>query len=176
MAVFARDAFALDQVLFVPARRSPCKAHGPVLPDAARLALLENAVAGERGLAVSPCELQRDAPSYTVETLRSLQAGRAADWFLLIGADQLPGLPDWREYLQLREMLTGILVAPRFGEQSGRIAVPDGAGFHPLDAPAIGLSSSLIRRRLAAGLGVRGMLPDAVLHRIAGEGWYRDGS
>ena len=69
----ALEELPLDRLLFVPARRSPLKERAPVASDADRLAMLEAAIGGEPRFGVSRVELERDGPSYTVETLERLR-------------------------------------------------------------------------------------------------------
>ncbi|HVS17783.1 MAG TPA: nicotinate-nucleotide adenylyltransferase, partial [Planctomycetota bacterium] len=98
----AQSARALDRVVFVPARAPPHKPGARLASDAHRLAMLHLAVADEPRFEVATLELERPGPSYTLDTLRALPAllGLAEDarLFLLVGGDNLPGLPGWRGF------------------------------------------------------------------------------
>lgn len=105
MARAALDALQLDRVSFVPARQNPHKGNCPAATAAQRLAMLEIAIAGEPRFGVWTGELEREGPSYTVDTVEEVvrtHPGSLVLW--LIGSDQLPGLARWYriEYLVTR--------------------------------------------------------------------------
>src|SRR5947209_4692483 len=95
----AAHRFELAQVLFVPAQHQPLKDEGPCASTAQRLAMLDLAIADNPRFAVSPLELERPAPSYTVDTLRALRArhGESCEMYFLIGIDAINVLDRWRE-------------------------------------------------------------------------------
>lgn len=102
----ARDALeqlGLAQVLLVPAGR-PWQKSG-LAPAAARARMVELAIAGEPGLALERCEIERDGPSYTIDTLRELRARLGADTplVLLLGGDQWANLATWRDWRSLTD-------------------------------------------------------------------------
>src|SRR5262245_60263092 len=90
---------ALDQVLFVPAGRQPLKDRAPGASGQDRLAMIGAAIAGNPRFSVSTIELERPAPSYTVETLRLLHRsyGPSCELLLLVGVDAANTLQRWRE-------------------------------------------------------------------------------
>lgn len=166
----AREGRQLDQVRFVPAREQPFKAgtHGAAAAD--RLALIEVALAGAPGFVVDPCELQRPAPSYSVDTLRHLRAAFPDDQlFFLIGADAARALPTWREAAALPDLAT-IVVLTRPGATP-----PD----HPwlrdrLEVPAVDVTASDIRARCARDASIRDLVPDAVRALVAQRRLYAE--
>src|SRR5437763_6498932 len=94
----------LPRVLFVPARCQPLKGAAPHASAADRLAMLRLAVADNPCFAVSTAELDRPAPSYTVDTLRALRAGAngpACELYFLLGVDAANTLLDWHEPAEL---------------------------------------------------------------------------
>lgn len=114
VARHARDALHAD-VALMPAHDPPHK--GPTRASAAQRAqMLELAVAGEPGLRVDLRELERDGPSYTVDTLRQLreQVGPAAPWAILVGEDSFRALESWSRWRELFA-LAHIVVASRAG-------------------------------------------------------------
>ena len=166
MACEARWQLALDEVRLVPARTPPHKLGREIAPPEARAAWTEAAVEGRPGLTVSRIELDREGPSYTADTLEAMAAAEPGVrlWFLL-GADQLAGVPSWHDPHR-------ILAAARLAVVA-REGVDDGAltalaervapGRHDIvRMPAIGVSSTMIRDRLAAGEPVGHLLPPAV--------------
>ncbi len=154
LALIARKALDLDQVWLVPCAQS---ADGKALADGKlRLAWLRKAVRGIPGLKVWDGELRRGGVSRTVDTLRELKVLKPqAAWSLIIGADQAKHLDTWREANALPK-LAAIAAFRRPG-----MAAKAAPGFSVdwIPAPAIDLSSSLIRQRLAKGLGVLRLLP-----------------
>ena len=181
----ARDEIAA-QVSLMPAADPPHK--GPLHADARqRLAMLELAIDGETGLGIEACELDRDGPSYTVDTLRFLRAHRVGEkpLAILIGADSFLSLPTWKEWRSLFE-LAHIVVAERAGNGLDA-ALPEvlaevvaGRWAHSADElheVASGLvlrlhqplrpeSASEVRRRIAAGGDWRSLVPPSVADYI----------
>ena len=163
------EQLGLSELRFVPAFDQPLKGgrHGAVAAD--RVAMVELAVQGARGFAVERVEVERAGRSYTVETLRQLRAREpGARFVLLIGRDALLDLPQWREAAMLRELAEVVA----FG-RAGRPAEPTPLVDRRVDVPAVDISSTEIRRRVAAGLSIRYWVPDAVERFITERGLYR---
>ncbi|HNX31708.1 MAG TPA: nicotinate (nicotinamide) nucleotide adenylyltransferase [Holophaga sp.] len=183
LAELALRALCLDEVRFVPTARSPHKAEPGAGPDArSRLGLLEAALAGTAcPFRVEPIEIERGGTSYTVDTLEALcrrEPGRA--WILLIGCDQLPGLPQWRRMDRILE-LASLGVAPRPGF-SLEVPLPlearrrdqwSGAPGELVWLPGTGLllSSSGLRSEISRGHSPEG-LPIQVEAAIRRENYY----
>jgi nicotinate-nucleotide adenylyltransferase len=184
LAELALGHLGLDEVRFVPTARSPHKPDPGAGPDGqARLRLLEEALR-TTGLPfrVDPLELERGGTSYTVDTLENLhqrEAGTA--WILLVGCDQLPGLPQWRQIDRILE-LASLAVAPRPGFETGLSAMLEsrrrdrwsGAPGELVWLPGteLPLSSSCLRSELALGHQPSG-LPIQVEAAIRRENYYR---
>src|SRR2546429_4104562 len=98
----ASEDLALDRVIFVPARHSPLKNDGPVASARDRLAILKASIAGEPRFAVSSIELDREGPSYTVETLAALRP--EGQLFLILGSDGLADFARWKEPTRNRRL------------------------------------------------------------------------
>lgn len=168
--VLAQEAtwqLGLDGVLLVPtgvpAHRMP-----PPEPAPLRLRLAEAAATADPLLVASAIEVDRSGPSYMADTLEVLADGEDADLVLLLGADQYAAFETWHEPERVRAA-SRIAVAPR----PGGAGVPADDRIIPLRMPAIDISSSGIRRRVAAGEPVRHLVPDAVRGIIEQEGLYR---
>lgn len=142
----ARREMGLDEVIFLPCRRSPHKDTGPIADDAARLTMLQLATRDLPWATVSDFEFHRPAPSYTWETLTNLQENftEPTSLFLLIGLDQWQALPRWAHPEKIALMVE-FLVFGRDGEPQPRAGYQ--AHFFPSNHPA---SSSMIREDLAA--------------------------
>lgn len=165
----ARWALQLDRVLLVVAG-DPWQKRGQVAASAHdRLALAEAAVADVDGIEASPVEVDRSGASVTADTLEELAApGR--EFFLLLGADAVANMPTWRRLEETRHLAT-IVVIERAGDAH---AEPPGRGwrYERLSIPRLDVSSSDIRRRLAAGRPVDGLVPAPVIREIRARGLY----
>jgi len=162
----ALESVPLDRVVFVLARRAPLKERRPVASEADRLAMLELAVAGEPRFSVSRVELDREGPSYTVDTLERL-AG-PDDLFLILGGDAIADFPRWKDTDRIAELAT-LVVAERPG-------APERAGNGTIiafDAPRLDISSRELRARAARGRSLRYLVPDPVWRHIEARGLYR---
>jgi nicotinate-nucleotide adenylyltransferase len=165
IALAAVESLPLDRVLFVPARRSPLKDAAPVASEADRLAMLERAIDGEKRFAVSRAELERPAPSYTVDTLDALAGeGRL---FLILGADAAADISRWHRPDRIRELAT-IVVARRPGTSGAPVE-----GAIALDTPLMDVSARELRGRAARGRSLRYLVPDAVWRYIEEHKLYR---
>lgn len=168
VAETAADALG-GRVRLMPAREQPFKraAHGAT-PEQ-RLAMLELAVAGNPRLAVEAIELSLPAPSYTVQTLRALAEREPGNRFtLLLGADAAQDLGAWHE----AEAVPGLAEVVVFARPGWR--VPEVSLVRRVIAvPAVGISATQIRQRVAEGRSIRYLVPDAVREYIAAHGLYR---
>jgi nicotinate-nucleotide adenylyltransferase len=179
----ARESLGLAGVVFIPAARNPLKTTGPAGSAADRVAMVELAVAGNERFRVSRMELERDGPSYTVDTLEALHAdGRYAgdglpDPLLILSVEAVRRLPEWHRVDRILE-LARIVVVPRRGYPPFDLgalgtALPGRTSrFVALDGPDLGHSSTEIRARVAEGRSVRYLVPDAVEAWIARHGVY----
>ncbi|MDX6523462.1 MAG: nicotinate-nucleotide adenylyltransferase [Gaiellales bacterium] len=155
----ARDQLGLDRVLVIPAARPPHRRESRT-PAEDRLRMAELTFAGEPQVEVSRAELDREGPSYTVDTLRLL-AG-ADELVLIVGADQ--DIRDWHEPDEILR-LAQLAVAPRGGDAIG------GGDVTELEMEPVDLSSTRVREAIAAGGGTDAVVP-AVLELIRSHGLY----
>ena len=180
----AREAFELDRVLFIPAGIPPHKRTRTITPGADRLAMLELAIADNPAFAASRIELDRDGPSYTVDTLETLRSERLAagdppDLVLIVSAEAFADFAGWREPLRILA-LAKVAVAPRdgFPDATPEAVARDFPGLEDrvvlLDGPRLRLSASDLRARAAAGRSLRYLVPDAVAAHIEDHALYRD--
>jgi nicotinate-nucleotide adenylyltransferase len=167
----------LDRVLLVPVHEPPHKGIEIDPGVAHRVELCRLAVAGEERLAVSLADADVPGPSFTVDTLRRLHERSPGDQLtFIVGGDMALSLPTWREPEAIPE-LAEIAVAEREGIR--RIDIMDRLAGLPadrisfFDMPRLDISSSLVRRYVAAGRPIRHLVPDAVERYIADAGLYR---
>jgi nicotinate-nucleotide adenylyltransferase len=182
LAECCREQLGLDAVWFLPAAIPPHKQEHELTPAQNRIDMLELAVCGNAAFSVCRYETDRGGVNYTTETLSCLrEQNPAAEFFLLVGADMLHDLPHWREPARICEqaLVVGVRRAgeppPDFDIFQG-IAAPERIEAMrqcAVEMPAIGLSASEIRRRVAARDGIRYRTPRAVEKYIEAHGLYR---
>lgn len=175
LAEQARSRLALDLVLFIPAGQPWRKGQRVVTAADHRLAMLRLAVDGEDGFGISDSELRRDGPTYTADTLEALAGERLDDeFFFIVGADALADMAHWHEPERIVRH-AALAVAARDGRPPA--AVPDLGAARPrieaFEMPRLDVSSSAIRRAVAAGRSVRFLVPAAVERYIAEHALYR---
>jgi nicotinate-nucleotide adenylyltransferase len=169
--------FELDKVVFMPVGKAPHRELADDPGAEGRLEMVELAIAGDSRFAVSRMEIEREGPSYTADTLRALREEAPDDeLFLILGGDQAAALAEWHEPEEVLA-LAQVVVAERsnwsrnaVGIKAGRLKGAERIRF--LDMPIIQVSSSTIRRRVAAGVPVRYLVPDEVVSHIGKNGLY----
>jgi nicotinate-nucleotide adenylyltransferase len=166
----------LDRVLLVPAAVPPHKA---IVADPGvehRVAMCEAAVAGDPRFGVSRADADRAGPAYTVDLLRGL--AEEDELTFIVGGDMAHSLPTWRDpegVLALARLGVAEREGVRRADIADRLAGLAGADERVVffDMPRLDVSSSLIRRRAAAGRPLRYLVPDAVAEYIERAGLYR---
>lgn len=157
----ALDAMQLDEVRFLPCRRSPHKNEAPEAGDNDRLAMLEIALRAFDGAVVDDFELLLPPPSYSVTVARHMRERfPESRLFWILGLDQWNALPRWQEPEALAELLE-FIVFSRDGEPEPRTGwrLHHVSGEHPA-------SSSEIRRKVREGENSSPWLPEGVLDYI----------
>ncbi|MCW2966730.1 MAG: nicotinate (nicotinamide) nucleotide adenylyltransferase [Solirubrobacteraceae bacterium] len=176
----ALEQLGLDRVELLPVAAPP---HKPIASDdpgpEVRLELCRAAVAGDDRLGVCEREVRRGGPSFTVDTLRELDAelDQPTPLTFIVGGDMALSLSTWREPQELLR-LARLGIAERGEARRAEIEhslAPLGAAdrFAFFAMPRIDISSTDIRARVAAGRRVRHLVPDGVAELIAAEGLYR---
>jgi nicotinate-nucleotide adenylyltransferase len=177
LAQEAHARLGLDRVLLVPFGQAPHRALEADPGARERLRMAQLAVEGDDRLDASAIEVDRPGPSYMADTLTSLRETEpAADPTLILGADQAARLGTWHEPAKVLA-LARVAVADRDGRgRDDAVAALDGLpgadAIEGLALPQISVSSTLVRERVAAGLPIRYLVPDAVAAHIAERGLY----
>lgn len=183
VALEARELLAADEVRFIPTG-DPRHRAPPTFDAATRAGWIEAAIAGVPGFAVERCEIERQGPSYTIDTLRELRGrvGPDAALVFLLGLDQLAKLDQWQCWRELTEHAhLGVLNRPVEDVLPPVVREFLADRRRPLtavrDAPAgaivdvsitqLKLSSSDIRARWRAGLDLRWLVPEPVRAALA---------
>jgi nicotinate-nucleotide adenylyltransferase len=175
----AREALALDRILFVPAGSPPHKPASEVTPAHHRAAMVQLAIDDNPAFELSRIELDRPGLSYTVDTVEAL--AREAEVTLILSVETFRELPTWHEPARLFEAAR-LAVVPRegypasdpqwlasmFPGREDRVSYREG--------PRLGLSSTQIRARVAAGRSIRYLVPAAVAAYIVANDLYRTSS
>ena len=170
LAERCREGARLDAVWFVPSFRPPHKAGRELTRFSHRCDMVTLATTGQPAFRVEPVEAELPAPSYTVQTLAALRALHPADEFaLILGADSVHDLPHWHEPAAVVAG-TELVVVARPGVElwdAGRLAAElglpiDAVRVTPVECPLLDVSSRDVRRRSAAGLSIRFVVPRAV--------------
>jgi nicotinate-nucleotide adenylyltransferase len=174
----AHRELGLDRVLLIPAAIPP---HKPVEQEPGaehRLQMCRLAIGDDERFAVSDMELRREGPSFTVDTLAVLTTQAPNDELVLIlGGDIAAGLPEWHAPERVLELAT-VAIAKRRGTPRGKVeqalaTLPGSERARFFEMPTIGISSTMVRRRVGAGIPIRYFVPDQVLDYIEREGLYR---
>jgi nicotinate-nucleotide adenylyltransferase len=182
LATLAADAIGLDRVLFMPAAQPPHKGGQVVTRASDRVLMTRLAIAGNDAFELTLIETERPGPSYTIDSVDELRRtyGTDADLYLVMAADSLNAIDTWREPDALLERIEWV-VGPRPGEATpDRSALENRFGelasrIHLLEGPSLDVSSTDIRRRVAAGHAIRYLVPRGVEELIAERGLYRRG-
>ena len=168
------DSFALDEVVFVPTGNPWQKDTRAVSPAEDRYLMTVIATASNPRFHVSRVDIDRDGPTYTVDTLRDIRAmyGPKTQLFFITGADALQRILSWKDTDQMFELAHFVAVTrPGFALSDDHL--PDDA-ISMIQVPAMAISSTDCRNRVAAGKPVWYLVPDGVVQYIAKRHLYRE--
>ena len=167
--IVAREALerlGAQKVIFIPARVSPLRKTAPVARDEIRLLMIQAAIENEPGFAVDDCELQRPAPSYTIDTIEQIRQRQGnTTIYCLIGEDNVDKLTKWRRFADLEKMVR-FVVLDRTGQRPSHV--------YPVIRRKIDISATEIRKRVASGRSIRYFVPPAVEGIIRREKLYME--
>jgi nicotinate-nucleotide adenylyltransferase len=170
----AAARFGLDQVVFVPTGEPTFKRDQAVSPPEHRYLMTVIATASNPAFTVSRADIDREGPTYTIDTLRDLTDEHpAAELFFITGADAMGEILAWKDASALFELAHFVGVT-RPGHTLHARGLPQ-RDVSLLEVPALAISSTDVRRRAAAGLPIWYLVPDGVVRYIAKHGLYRGG-
>jgi nicotinate-nucleotide adenylyltransferase len=180
VAEVVRTRLELALVLFAPAGQPWLKVNNVISAAEHRLEMVRLAIAGKPYFQLSTLELEREGPTYTIDTLRALRqkCGTKDEIFFILGWDNLLDLPRWQQPGELIA-LCRLVAVPRVG-----FPVPDLTELEKevpgvssrvilLDKPEMDVSASVIRERVCRGLSVGNLVPEAVVEYIGEHGLYK---
>jgi len=172
VAGHARESLGLDTLVLIPSSTSPHKRDRRLTPPEDRLAMVRLAVAGVPGMEVSDIEVRRGGVSYTIDTLRMVQAGYPdAELTLLIGMDNVADFGTWRDPEGILA-LAQVVVLTRPGYSAPPQADSYLRRMRLCGVPEIEIASRDIRRRVLEGRSIHWMVTDEVEHYILQHGLY----
>jgi nicotinate-nucleotide adenylyltransferase len=175
----AAHRFGLDRVVFSPTGESWHKGTTGRAPAELRYLMTVVATAADQRFDVTRVDIDRPGPTYTVDTLRDLQAEFAqqqpsehAEWFFITGADALADILSWRDPEGILEAahLVGVT-------RPGHVLTDPGlpqTRVHLVEVPALAISSTDVRERVRTGAPITYLVPDGVAHLIGKHGLYLD--
>lgn len=180
MAESAREAFKLDEILFVPSARPPHKVGRQIAGEPHRLMMTFLATKSNSKFNVSPMEMLREGFSYTLDTVEELHRkfGDNTELFFIIGSDSMADLYKWHKAHELIHK-ANFLFAARPGinldfndiiNTFGEDAVNH---IHQFSTPALEISSSDIRERVKLGKSIKYLTPEVVENYIYKERLYQ---
>ena len=160
--------FDLDEVVFVPTGQPWQKAGGDVSPAEHRYLMTVIATASNPSFTVSRVDIDRPGPTFTIDTLRDLKKERpAAKLFFITGADAMAQILTWKNSDELWSLAHFVGVT-----RPGHVLDAGGREVSLLEVPAMAISSTDCRQRVAAGNPVWYLVPDGVVQYIAKHGLY----
>ncbi len=159
----------LDKIYLMPSFEPPHVDQKTTINAEDRIEMLKKSVATNNNLDLELTEIRRQGKSYTYDTMKELiERNPDVDYYFIIGGDMVEYLPKWHRIAELVDMV-----------QFVGIKRPQCANTSPypiiwVDVPAIDISSSLIRKKVAAGCSIKYFTPDSVIDYIQEKGLYLD--
>ena len=157
----------LSEIVFIPNGIPPHKQVDSGVSKEDRLRMVELAVKGQSQYSVSRIEIDRDGPSYTIDTIRALKDDYPQGICFIVGADRLLELSTWREPEALLRSVP-FVIAPRSGVclHAFDVTPYENAQIVPLDMEEVDLSSSAMRERIRQGLAIDAEVPAVIVEYI----------
>ena len=177
-----RQKLKLKEVIFIPTGQPWLKKVQKISSAEHRLQMTILATASNPYFSVSTIEIERDGPTYSIETISELKAGLGAGvvLYFIVGFDALAELPSWKDARRLVEIcrVVGVARPPhtKLNLRSLESAIPRASErIITVDVPHIGVSATEIRKRVADGYSVKYLVPESVEQYIRENGLYSEG-
>jgi len=174
VAKAAYEQFGLSEIVFIPSGIPPHKEIQANVTKEDRYAMVKEAIEPYGYFSVSRVEIDREGPSYTIDTIRALEADYPQGLCFIVGADLLMQIETWKNP---RELLTSVpfLIAPRNGISKETFAAPpfDRAMIFFLEMEEVDLSSTWVRAQIEQGEGIPDCVPEPVANYIEEHGLYQ---
>ena len=177
----AKTKLDLDYVIFIPTGNPWMKTERAITSAADRAEMVRIAIKSNVGFRLSTIEVDRQGPSYTIDTLEALleQLGRETRLFLILGWDSLAEIDRWKAPYHIVKMST-LVAFPRLGYAKPDILILEATlpeisrRIVFFEAPYIGISSTDVRQRLAEGISIRYLVPEEVEKFIYRKNLYQN--
>ena len=172
--------FNLDRVIFMPTGTPVAKSHQRVSPAEDRYLMTVIATAANPDFEVSRLEIEREGLTYTVDTLRALRDayGPQTDLFFITGADAVWEILSWKDAERIADLATFIAATRPGYDLSAAAAAHETAAsrfrIEYVEVPALAISSTDLRARVAARRPIRYLTPEPVVAYIEKAGLYRE--
>ena len=171
LAEYAQDTLDLERLLFVPAADPPHKRDEYTVPISHRLAMLERAIVDNERFEISRVDIDRPGPHYSVDMVRIIgQQYPDAELYFVMGGDSLADLPRWhRPFDLIQQCKLAVMNRPderALAEIHESILPGLAERVVLIEAPLVGISSTLIVERVRQGKSIRYLVPDVVRHYI----------
>ncbi|MBE3555161.1 MAG: nicotinate-nucleotide adenylyltransferase [Thermicanus sp.] len=165
------DELKLDEIWFLPSHIPPHKLDHPPTPAVHRVEMVRRAIAPYPEFHLCLVELEREGPSYTVDTMEQLRKEYPSyHFYFIMGADMVDYLPHWHRYEDLLAKVPIVALKRPGFTLPKHVTWADQITFVPM--PQLDLSSSEIRRMRREGKSIRFLVPDVVEHYIEEKGLY----
>lgn len=176
-----RNEFNLEKVIFIPAGNPPHKQSSQVTNSWHRYVMTVMATYSNPYFSVSPIELERNGPSYTIDTVKTLlnDYRQQVEFYFIIGADTVCELHTWRNIDELFEICQ-FVAATRPGSRCSideaihHFGMKGHRNIHRLATPELEISSTDIRDKVRSGRSIKYIVPESVEMYIKKEGLYRN--
>ncbi len=175
----ARDAFGLDEVIFVPSGRPPHKRNIIVSDAQHRIAMVNHAIISNPHFSLSTMETDREGYSYTIDTVNEFlrMFGTDTEIYFITGADAIKEILTWHRVDELMSKCHFIAATRPGFEFNQELHLPESYSqrIMSIKVPALAISSSQIRTMVQEGKSIRYLLPDTVEAYIRKNNLYRAG-
>jgi len=175
VALTAMSQCELSEVLFIPNGIPPHKRELDGVSKEDRFRMVELAIAAHANVRAARIEIDREGPSYTIDTIEALKDDYSQGICFIVGADRLLELDTWKEPDALLASVP-FVIAPRAGVALESFDTPpfDVATIHPLDMMEVDLASSWLREKIHRGEAIEAWVPRSVAAYVEEHGLYRD--
>lgn len=164
------NALQLEEIWFMPNHEPPHKKRSNSVSDEDRVQMLELAISGNNSFKIEKIELERNGPSYTIDTMKILtEIHTGYSFYFIIGADMVEYLPKWNRIEELINLVQFV------GVQRPGYEVATDYPILYVDVPQMEVSSSDIRARIQTGKPIKYLLPESVISYMMGGRLYESG-
>lgn len=174
LALEIKEKWPLDEIWFVPAQKNPLKENGAVASPSMRLEMLEEAIENIPYFKICTIEIEKDTPSYTIDTIRELKEKFPRnEFYLILGDDSLKNFEKWRDPEKIAQEIP-LIVGRRLGDKINFTSpvIEEAVNKGKMDTSIMEVSATTIRDRCQKGMIIEHMVPAKVVDYIYDNGLY----